>query len=189
MYVPGYTFCVDVQLVKFRGHCKFQVYMKTKPGKYGLKIWAVVDVVSGYILKLDPYIGKTESITSSIQSNRLGYNTEIVLKLVDSYANSGREVADNCFSSVELFVQLLRKGLTYCGTLRPSRKGVPPFIKIILPGAPKDTFIFNEERQITIIRHVCHTVPRLRWPKWAFYGQLVVTVSNPGNRTSNLKLY
>lgn len=34
---------IDKKLVAFRGKCLFRVYMKSKPAKYGIKIWAIVD--------------------------------------------------------------------------------------------------------------------------------------------------
>jgi hypothetical protein len=36
----------DEQLVSFQGRCPFRVYMKWKPGKYGMKIWTSADVES-----------------------------------------------------------------------------------------------------------------------------------------------
>ncbi|KAL6465955.1 hypothetical protein MHYP_G00260880 [Metynnis hypsauchen] len=39
MYNPGPEVTVDERLVPFRGHCSFKVYIPSKPGKYGIKIW------------------------------------------------------------------------------------------------------------------------------------------------------
>lgn len=43
MYNPGPEVIVDEWLVSFRGHCPFRQYMPSKPGKYGIKIWAACD--------------------------------------------------------------------------------------------------------------------------------------------------
>jgi hypothetical protein len=51
-FEPGIYLTVDEMLVSFRGNCRFCVYMKSKPGRYGLKIWAIVDSETGYILNL-----------------------------------------------------------------------------------------------------------------------------------------
>ncbi|CAK9809224.1 PiggyBac transposable element-derived protein 4 [Anthophora quadrimaculata] len=40
--------CVDEQLVTFRGRCSLKVYMPSKPGKYGIKIWALYDSKTFY---------------------------------------------------------------------------------------------------------------------------------------------
>ena len=57
-YVPGPNLTIDEQLVTFRSRCPFRQYMPSKPGKYGIKIWAICDLASHYILKLDVYKGK-----------------------------------------------------------------------------------------------------------------------------------
>ena len=44
VYKPGEEVCVDEQLVVFRGRCPFKVYIPSKPGKYGIKVWACCDV-------------------------------------------------------------------------------------------------------------------------------------------------
>jgi len=46
-FVPGDQLVVDEMLVKFRGRTKWRVYMKSKPGKYGMKAWGIVDKASG----------------------------------------------------------------------------------------------------------------------------------------------
>lgn len=45
MFCPDQDICVDQQLVPFKGRCGFRQYMPKKPAKYGLKIWAVCDVI------------------------------------------------------------------------------------------------------------------------------------------------
>ena len=40
-YKPSAFLTIDEQLVPFRGRCPFCVYMKSKPDKYGIKIWVV----------------------------------------------------------------------------------------------------------------------------------------------------
>lgn len=55
---PGDHLCVDEQLVPFRGKAPFRVYMKSKPDKYGIKIWALVDCTTSYIANMQVYLGK-----------------------------------------------------------------------------------------------------------------------------------
>lgn len=57
-YNPGEHLCVDEQLVPFRGKAPFRVYMKSKPDKYGLKIWALADCVTAYTVNMQAYLGK-----------------------------------------------------------------------------------------------------------------------------------
>ena len=56
-YTPGAYLTVDEQLVPFRGNCPFKQYMKSKPAKYGKKIWWAVDNETWYPLngQMDKY--------------------------------------------------------------------------------------------------------------------------------------
>lgn len=53
--VPESQVCVDEQLVGFRGRCPFRVYMKSKPDRYGIKIWAICENPSGYVWNSQVY--------------------------------------------------------------------------------------------------------------------------------------
>jgi len=46
-YIPGNFLTVDEMLLRFRGRTSFRIYMKSKPGKYGIKIWVIVDHETG----------------------------------------------------------------------------------------------------------------------------------------------
>jgi hypothetical protein len=51
-FIPYENVTIDEQLVAFRGRCSFRMFMKSKPAKYGLKLWALCDSTSSYALKL-----------------------------------------------------------------------------------------------------------------------------------------
>ena len=55
---PGSNLCIDEQLYSFRGRCAFKQYIPSKPAKYGIKFWAIIDSDSGYLLDTDVYLGK-----------------------------------------------------------------------------------------------------------------------------------
>ncbi|CAG7836444.1 unnamed protein product [Allacma fusca] len=50
IYEPSEYLVVDEMLIPFRGRCFCRVYMKSKPDRYGLKVWALVDVASNFVL-------------------------------------------------------------------------------------------------------------------------------------------
>ena len=61
-YTVGENVVVDEQLVTFRGKCPFRQYIASKPGRYGLKFWALCDCSNPYVYNLQIYTGKgTES--------------------------------------------------------------------------------------------------------------------------------
>jgi hypothetical protein len=49
-FVPYDNVTIDEQLVPFRGRCSFRQYMKSKPAKYGLKLWILCDSSTSYAL-------------------------------------------------------------------------------------------------------------------------------------------
>jgi Transposase IS4 len=52
-FIPGWSMTVDEQLVTYRGRCPFRQYIPSKPGRYGIKFWAICDSVTSYAWKLE----------------------------------------------------------------------------------------------------------------------------------------
>ena len=57
-FIPFDNVTINEQLVAFRGRCSFRMYMKSKPAKCGLKLWALCDSATAYVLNLQVYTGK-----------------------------------------------------------------------------------------------------------------------------------
>lgn len=56
-FTPSQYLCIDEQLITFRGRCPFRIYMKSKPGRYGLLIRWLSDAGNRYFLCGYPYAG------------------------------------------------------------------------------------------------------------------------------------
>lgn len=61
LYTPSQNLTIDEQLLTFRGNCPFRVYIPSKPGKYGLKIFNINDISTTYMCNAIPYIGVSKS--------------------------------------------------------------------------------------------------------------------------------
>lgn len=57
-YIPGEFVTVDEMLDAFRGRCSFRQFIKSKPAKYGMKIYAACDARSFYTFNLEVYCGR-----------------------------------------------------------------------------------------------------------------------------------
>lgn len=127
LYSVGENVCVDEMLVAFRGRCKFKMYMPNKPNKYGLKIMCLTDARNNYLLNAYIYSGKgSDGTTLSDSEKKLAVPSQAVIRLVKPIEGSNRNVTgDNWFSSIELINELKKRGLTYVGTLRKSKREVP----------------------------------------------------------------
>ena len=124
VYRPGDQVCVDEQLVAFRGRCPFKVYIPSKPGKYGIKVWACCDVDTAYCCNLEVYTGKQG------RGPEVGQPTRVVLQMTEHLSNSGRGcTADNFFTSLTLADTLLSRQMTFCGTVRKNKRFIPPVLK------------------------------------------------------------
>ena len=55
---PGANLCVDETLYSYRGRCPIKQFIPSKPAKYGIKIWSLVDNDTKYLLDAVVYQGK-----------------------------------------------------------------------------------------------------------------------------------
>jgi hypothetical protein len=96
-YKPGTQLCVDEQLVVYRGRCPFKVYIPSKPGKYGMKVWICCDVDTSYVCNLELYAGRQGRSPETDQATR------VVLQMTSPFNGSGRGcTGDNFFTSRNL---------------------------------------------------------------------------------------
>ncbi|XP_047103577.1 piggyBac transposable element-derived protein 4-like [Schistocerca piceifrons] len=129
-FIPSRNITVDEHLCVYRGRCSFKVYIPSKPGKYGIKIWCAVDCEHGYLTNLQMYTGRSGDVREVNQGKR------VVLDLVCHLAGSGRNITtENVFTSYDLGQELLKMKLTLVGILRYTRKEVP---KEFLPSKTRE---------------------------------------------------
>ena len=69
-YTHGPYLTVDEQLVPFRENCPFRQYLKSKPAKYGIKIWWAVDSKTWYHLNGQVYLDKLPNEKREINQGR-----------------------------------------------------------------------------------------------------------------------
>nr|XP_022906043.1 uncharacterized protein LOC111417873 [Onthophagus taurus] len=117
--------------ISFNPSVHLRVYMKSKPDKYGLKIWALADCSSAYTANMQPYLGKVGNKPEKGQGQR------VVMDLVNHLSSGYGITTDNFLTSIELANKLLDKNLTLCGTLRKNKPYIP---KELLPARYKKDF-------------------------------------------------
>lgn len=147
-YSPGENITVDERLATFRGKCPFRVYINSKPGRYGIKVWVCSDSDTAYILNSQVYTGMIDNKREENQGFR------VVLDMVRPYFGSGRGVTtDNFFTSVPLAEELLRHGLTITGTLRANKKEIPAEFA---PNSAREeqSSIFGFSNDLTLVSYV-----------------------------------
>ena len=67
---------IDEHMVKFKGRSGMKQYIKSKPIKWSLKFWFCCSSKSGYLYKMDIYLGSKQTAEFN-----LGLGEEVVLQL------------------------------------------------------------------------------------------------------------
>lgn len=152
-FKPGPCITIDETLLKFRGRCPFRVFMKSKPGKYGIVVRSVADADTRYFWKLWPYTGVPEDAENAAPGVVIDTVPELIHHLVEEVKGSGRNVTmDRYFTSVPVLEELREDRLTAVGTLNPTRRFLPK--QLTDPrGRDPDTSIFAFRNGITMVSH------------------------------------
>ncbi|XP_069589943.1 piggyBac transposable element-derived protein 4-like [Ranitomeya imitator] len=122
-YYPGENLTIDEMLPGFRGRCAFRQYIPSKPNKYGIKIYSLVDASKTYTYNLEVYAGKQPEGPYCVSNKPI----DVVKRLAESLFGSGRNItADNWFTSYDLIDYLKIQKLSYVGTVRKNKRELPP---------------------------------------------------------------
>ena len=97
-------------LILFRGSCTFRQYIKSKAAKYGIKVHAICNTETFYCINTEIYCGDQEG--PYVQSNT---PRDIILRLREFL------VANDCYASYKLAVDLHSRQLNFVGTVKKSR--------------------------------------------------------------------
>ncbi|KAJ4447052.1 hypothetical protein ANN_09041 [Periplaneta americana] len=115
---------IDEMLESFRGRCSFKQFIKTKPARYGIKVFSLACAKTFYTLNMEVYAGKQPEGPYQVDNSAKC----VVNRMVQPISGSRRNVTtDKWFTSVPLADELLRTHkLTLVGTLRKNKREVPP---------------------------------------------------------------
>lgn len=120
-FVPSKDLCIDEQLLVTRNRCSFRQYIPSKPGKYGIKIFWLVDSKLNYPIGAKVYLG-----TQPNENRSTGIAHQLVLDLVQPYLNMEMNVTmDNFFTSIPLAEDLASQQTTLVGTIRWNKPELP----------------------------------------------------------------
>ncbi|XP_031356899.1 piggyBac transposable element-derived protein 2-like [Photinus pyralis] len=109
---------VDEIMIPCKSHTALKQYIKSKPHKWGIKMFARAGA-SGIVYDFDIYIGKG----TTHEPSDLGISGDIVVKLAKNIPKNQnfKIYTDNYFTSFNLFTTLQQMGILSVGTVRTNR--------------------------------------------------------------------
>ena len=114
---------IDEKLKAFRGRCGFRQHIPSKPNKYGIKIFALVDSSTYYTSYMKVFVGLQPEGPYRV-SNSPG---DVVERLCSQILGTGRNTTiGNWFTSYELAQTMLKKNITLVRTLRKNKRQISP---------------------------------------------------------------
>ena len=110
-YTPEAQMTVDESMVKFKGRLGFRQYMPAKPIKWGIKVWALCESATGYMVRYQIYTGKEGD-------QEHGLSHRVVKDLVKPFYGTYPEIyMDNFYTSPALLEDLYSHEVYACGTV------------------------------------------------------------------------
>jgi len=96
-FIPSEYLTIDEQLIAFRGRCSFRQYIPSKAARYGIKIFALVDVKNAYTYNVEVYVGTQPDGPYKINNSP----NNVVTRLVQPIEGTKRDITiDNWFTSL-----------------------------------------------------------------------------------------
>lgn len=151
-YCLGENVTIDEKLEAFRGRCSFRQYIPSKPAKYGLKIFALVDAKLCYLYNLEIYAGKQPNGEFEVSNKP----ADVVKRLIQPIEGSGRNLtADNWFTDFDLVEYLRKNKITYVGTVKKNKRQLPQeFVSSARRPEYDSKFGFNYSRSTSLVSYV-----------------------------------
>lgn len=121
-YIIGENVTIDEMLPAFRGRCAFRQYIPSKPSKYGIKIFSLVDAKMVYNYNMEIYAGKQPEGPYFVSNKP----KDVVKRLTEPIYDTGRNITcDNWFTDFDLVNDLKKRKLSYVGTVRKNKAPLP----------------------------------------------------------------
>lgn len=117
---------VDEMMIKFFGRLKIKQYIRNKPVRFGIKVWALCGA-DGFVFDCDIYRGKNVTDDGILSNCALGSRVVIqllqplLMNAINNKLSLYHLYCDNFFTSRDLFLHLKNIGLKATGVVRKDR--------------------------------------------------------------------
>ena len=119
---------VDESLLLYKGKLSWIQYMSLKRSRFGIKCFELCKSSTRYAWNIIIYTGKDTDY--NILPDDYAMGTKVVLSLSEQLLNKGYCITvDNFYTSPELADTLIKQRTDIFGTVKPTRKDLPPEFK------------------------------------------------------------
>uniref|UniRef100_A0A3B4Z974 PiggyBac transposable element-derived protein domain-containing protein n=1 Tax=Stegastes partitus TaxID=144197 RepID=A0A3B4Z974_9TELE len=149
-YHPGQHIAIDERMVTSKARTIFKQYLKSKPVRWGFKLFVLADSTTGYTWDFFVYEGKSMEASR----NGLSYDSVISLLNTDLLDTGYKLYVDNFYASpAGLFWDLRQKNISACGTIRTNRQGYPrTTINALDPKSPRGSIRWIRENPLLSVQ-------------------------------------
>lgn len=127
MMMPNKSLRIDENIAFFKGRLLFKQYVPSKHHKFGIKMFVLCDVSTGYILDFIIYCGDG---TEKMNDSQFGISGAVVSTLLkDYFAKRHTLWRDNWYSSPDLFEYIYTHCTEESRTVKSDPENMPKFKK------------------------------------------------------------
>ncbi|KAI6646989.1 piggyBac-derived 2-like [Oopsacas minuta] len=146
LLAPARSLSIDEMMVKFYGRSVIRQYIKSKPTKYGVKLWSICCSCCGYSLTQNIYLGSTVE--------KVG-GRDVVLQLTEPYLDKGHvKYCDRFFSHLDIAAYLRSRKTGMVGT--SNLKSLPADMAYLVHQMHPLTWVFKWFQQKADIKYKCN---------------------------------
>lgn len=119
-FIPEQNLGYDEAMIRYFGTNSMKQFIRGKPIRFGYKVWCL-NTPKGYLVDFEVYQGKNPDSNETYDKS-FGKATAPLMKFIDQLPDLPFSFFfDNLFCSVQLLLELERRGLGGTGTMRPNR--------------------------------------------------------------------